>query len=264
MASQVSPDGSVSVVEHFDRLSSNRGWSRLYAVADGLTYHFHVRRRRVLELLPAQLGRVLDVGCGPGVMVEAVLSRGGTFEGRDLSPEMVSEAKEKFGHLDGVSFGEGNIEQLDLSDGAFDQVIAMAVIEYLNEPDRALKEIARVLRPGGTAVITVPKRRHIDKLMVTATAPFRWIAKVLGASSADSLPRLCLQPDELDEAARRTGLIPVAGSQYHFTPFPYPLPRLAPRTFMRLNLPFERWHSSRGRLFSFLAHGYVGYYRKPE
>lgn len=264
MASQVSSDTSVSVVEHFDRLSATGDWSGLYAVEDGRTYHFHVRRQRVLELLPKKLGRVLDVGCGPGVMVEAVLSRGGTFEGRDLSPAMVRESEEKFGHLEGVGFAEGNIEKLELPDNAFDQVIAMAVIEYLKKPDVALKEIARVLRPGGTTVITVPKRRHIDKMMVTATAPVRWLAKVLGASSADSLPRLCLQPDELDDAARRAGLEPVAGSQYHFTPFPYPWPRVAPRIFMRLNLPFERWHASRAALSSFLAHGYVGYYRKPE
>jgi ubiquinone/menaquinone biosynthesis C-methylase UbiE len=54
-----------AVIEHFDNY---RGWSRLYDVADGFNYHFHVRRNRVLELLPQKLGRVLDVGCGPGVM----------------------------------------------------------------------------------------------------------------------------------------------------------------------------------------------------
>ena len=78
---------SGAVVEHFDRLSSTRDWSRLYTVADGSTYHFHVRRSRVLALLPEHLGRVADIGCGPGVMTEAVLTRGGTFEGIDLSPD---------------------------------------------------------------------------------------------------------------------------------------------------------------------------------
>src|SRR3712207_6840612 len=99
-----------AVIEHFDRLSKTRDWSRLYSVADGFTYHFHVRRSRVLELLPEKLGRVAYVGCGPGVMVEAVLARGGTFEGVDLSPEMVAEARERFGGREGVSFKEGSIE----------------------------------------------------------------------------------------------------------------------------------------------------------
>jgi ubiquinone/menaquinone biosynthesis C-methylase UbiE len=256
------PNTSV-VIEHFDKLSANRDWSQLYAVADGRTYHFHVRRRRVLELLPEQLGRVVDVGCGPGVMVEAVLARGGTFEGLDLSPEMVHEASEKFGHLKNVSFKTGNIEALDLPSNYADQIICMAVLEYLKTPERALAEIARVLRPGGIAIITVPKRLHIDHVTISLSLPARRFARMLGASSADELPRLCLQPDELDESARRQGLLPHGGAQYHFTPLPYPLPRVAPQLFMRLNAWFERLYLTRRALPSFLAHGYVGRYRKP-
>jgi ubiquinone/menaquinone biosynthesis C-methylase UbiE len=256
------PNASV-VIQHFDKLSANRDWSQLYDVADGRTYHFHVRRERVLELLPEFLGRVLDVGCGPGVMVEAVLARGGTFEGLDLSPEMVHEASEKFGHLKDVSFRTGNIETLDLPSDYADQVICMAVIEYLKTPDRALAEISRVLRPGGTAIITVPKRLHTDRVTISLAWPIRRLARMLGAASADELPRLCLQPDELDKAARRQGLIPDGGAQYHFTPFPYPLPRVAPQLFMRLNALFERLYLTRRALPSFLAHGYIGRYRKP-
>lgn len=251
-----------AVIEHFNKLSSNKDWSHLYEVTDGKTYHFQVRRNRVLELLPERLGRVLDVGCGPGVMVEAVLARGGTFEGRDLSPEMIREAREKFGHLANANFKEGNIERLDLPDAAFDQVIAMAVLEYLDTPDRALAEIARVLRPGGVAVITIPKRLHIDKMMVAVACPFRSLARTLGIATGDMLPRLCLQPDELDAAAKQAGLIFEGGAQYNFTPFPYPLTRVLPQFAMRLNAPFERWQARRDSLTSFFAHGYVGCYRR--
>jgi SAM-dependent methyltransferase len=264
MSSKVSPTGSAAVVEHFDKLSANGGWSQLYAVSDGKSYHFHVRRARVLEQLPEKLGRVLDVGCGPGVMVNAVLERGGSFEGRDLSPEMVTESMEKFGHLANVNFKEGDIENIDLPDASCDQVLAMAVIEYLASPDKALAEIARVLRPGGVAVITIPKRRHIDKTMVSFTTPFRALARIAGMASGDLIPRLCLQPEELDRAAERAGLIPDGGSQYNFTPFPYPLTRLLPGLSMRLNTPFERWHQTKSALKSFFAHGYVGRYRRAE
>jgi ubiquinone/menaquinone biosynthesis C-methylase UbiE len=251
------------VREHFDRLSTSGDWSRLYELADGFTYHFHVRRSRVLELLPERLGRVLDVGCGPGVMVEAVLERGGTFVGVDLAPEMIREARERFSARPEVSFQLGNVESLDEPAASFNQVLCMAVIEYLESPDRALAEIARVLRPGGIAVVTVPKRVHIDSLTIATTAPVRAVARMLGAGSADRLPRLRLQPDELDDAARRAGLIPDSGAQYHFTPLPYPLPRLAPRLCMRLNAPFERLHATHAALASFFAHGYIGRYRKP-
>ena len=264
MSSRISQTGSAAVVEHFDKLSTNRGWSQLYAVTDGKSYHFHVRRARVLELLPKKLGRVLDVGCGPGVMVNAVLERGGIFEGRDLSPEMVAESMQKFGDLPNVNFKQGDIENIDLPDASCDQVLAMAVIEYLSSPDKALSEIARVLKPGGIAVITIPKRRHIDKTMVSIATPFRALARMAGLAAGDLLPRLCLQPDELDQAAKRAGLIPDGGSQYNFTPLPYPLTRLAPDLLMRLNSPFERWHETRSAFKSFFAHGYVGRYRRAE
>jgi len=264
MSSEISRASGTSVVEHFDKLSANRGWSHLYEVTDGKSYHFHVRRARVLDLLPQKLGRVLDVGCGPGVMVNAVLERGGSFEGRDLSPEMVAESIDKFGHLPNVNFKTGDIENIDLPDASCDQVLAMAVIEYLSSPDKALAEISRVLNPGGVAVITIPKRRHIDKTMVSFTTPFRRLARAAGFGTGDLLPRLCLQPDELDRAAERAGLTSDGGSQYNFTPFPYPLTRLIPDISMRLNTPFERWHETKSALKSFFAHGYVGRYRRTE
>ena len=254
---------SNAVIEHFDHLSSTGSWSHLYSVADGFTYHFHVRRKRVLELLPERLGRVADVGCGPGVMVDAVLSRGGSFDGVDLSPEMAREAREKFGHLSNVSFREGDVESLTLPDSTYDQVLCMAVIEYLAAPRRAMAEIARILKPGGIAIVTVPKRWHIDQLTVAATAPARALMRLFSQGTADSLPRLRMQPEELDKAAVDAGLTPDGGSQYQFTPIPYPFTRISPNLCMRLNLPFEKWHETRTTALSFLAHGYVGRYRKP-
>jgi len=240
----------------------SKDWSRLYANADGFTYHFHVRRQRVLELLPERLGRVADIGCGPGVMTEAVLERGGSFDGFDLSPEMVREGSEKFAGNERVRFQIGNIEALEVPDESYDQVICMAVTEYLRTPNRALSEIARILRPGGIAIITTPKRWHIDRLTIAATAPVRLLARLLGAGTADKLPRLRLQPSELDAAARQAGLAFEAGAQYQFTPLPYPLTRIAPQLCMNLNLPWERLHAARGALPSLLAHGYIGRYRK--
>src|ERR1700752_182804 len=250
MSSPNLPANADSVIQHFDKLSLTRDWSRLYASADGRTYHFHVRRSRVLELLPQKLGRVLDIGCGPGVMTEVVLDRGGVFDGLDLSPEMVREGQEKFGHLPGVHFAEGNIEALNAADTSYDQLICMAVIEYLKTPDVALAEIARVLKPGGITIITVPKRWHISRVTVAATTPVRALARLLGAATADTLPRLRLQPDELDEPGRRPGLIPDGGSQYQYTPLPYPITRVAPNVTMRWNIPFEKLHANRGGFIS--------------
>src|SRR5687768_15155327 len=125
-----------AVVDHFDTLSATGKWSGLYSHLDGTNYHFHIRRQRVLELIPKELGDVLDVGCGPGVMVEAVLKRGGRFTGVDLSPEMVKEATALYGDRPGCKFQVGDVEKLEVPSSSFDLVIAMAVLEYLSSPDR--------------------------------------------------------------------------------------------------------------------------------
>lgn len=252
------------VAEHFDRLAASGTWSRLYDKPDFLTYHFGVRRQRVLELLPDRLGRVADLGCGPGVMAEAVLARGGRLEGIDASPEMVRQATERFGREPGVSFRTGDVERLELPSGEYDQVVCVAVIEYLSTPDRALAEIARILRPGGMAVVTVPQKWHLDKLMVAASAPLRLLGRAFGLGRSDALPRLCLQPAALAAAARRSGLAPDGGALYYFTPIPYPFTRFTPGLAMRINLRFERLWATRSSLLGFLAHGYIGRYRKPQ
>ena len=259
---QKNANNTAAVVGHFDRLSASGDWSRLYKEWDGGTYHFQIRRQRVLELLPATLGEVLDVGCGPGVMAEAVTERGGTLLGIDISPEMVKEAATKYSHLPNVRFELGNTEALAADDESFDQVISMAVLEYLSTADLMFKEIFRVLRPGGLALITVPKRRHIDRFTVSITTPFRTLAKSFVKAQSDDLPRLALQPHELDAAAANAGFELVAGRQYQFTPFPYPLTRIAPNLFMKLNLLFENRPETRNSLLSYLAHGYIGLYRK--
>jgi SAM-dependent methyltransferase len=255
-------DRASNVLRHFDRYSASGNWSAHYANEDGKTYHFFTRRRRVMELLPEHLGDVLDIGCGPGIMVEAVLERGGTFLGADVSPEMVKEGTAAFAGRAGVKFKIDDIENLDLADASFDQIICMGVIEYLASPDRAFSELLRVLRPGGVACVTIPRRWHIDDVAIKATAPGRALMRALGVTGSDTLPRLRMQADELDAVADRAGFLVDGGSHYHFTPVPYPFTRFAPRLAMRANLPFEALHASRGAVPTFFSHGYVGRYRK--
>jgi ubiquinone/menaquinone biosynthesis C-methylase UbiE len=99
----------------------------------------------VAEVAPR---RVLDVGCGTGeIGARIVRELGAEVLAVDLSPRMVDLAREK-----GLEARLADIEELPYADGEFDCVVAAWVIYHAPDRDRAIRECARVLRPGGRLV----------------------------------------------------------------------------------------------------------------
>lgn len=121
--------------------------------------YYHDRRRLVLSLLADRDGGVLlDVGCGPAVMTDVLLARGFEYHGIDLSEQMIAEARGRFAGHNRVDFQVGDVQALPLEDDAFDVVLCLGALEYVPDLDRALDEIARVLRPDGLFVFSMLNR----------------------------------------------------------------------------------------------------------
>jgi SAM-dependent methyltransferase len=95
--------------------------------------------------------RVLDAGCGSGRNLE-VLRDYGNASGVDASPDAVAVARSR-GHQD---VREAIVEELPFSDAEFDLVTCLDVVEHTPDDRRTLRELRRVTRPGGLALITVP------------------------------------------------------------------------------------------------------------
>jgi len=94
-----------------------------------------------------QSAKVLDIGCGTGVLEERLANSGATIMGVDLTEEMVRIAQKKDPEF-ADSFGVGDAENLPFRDGSFDLVVSCYVVKYCSQ-DRLASEVMRVLRPGG-------------------------------------------------------------------------------------------------------------------
>ncbi len=139
-------------------------YARMHELED--EYWWFVARRDLIAglltdlKLPAPL-RILDIGCGTGAMLD-VLAPYGDVVGADYSPEALSYCARR-----GTDSGKrykltrADIRCMPFQSGSFDVVTAMDVIEHIDDDGVALREIARVLRPGGFLLATVPAYRSL-------------------------------------------------------------------------------------------------------
>ncbi len=140
-----------AIRDYFDRTAGQ--YAAYYHQHSQAGYALHSRVQRVLELFDQAGGRVLDVGCGPGVMAGLLAERGCDVVGVDLSVGMVTLAQRRY---PGAHFGVSDIAQLPFPDHSFDAVIAMGVMEYAADERAALGELVRVVRAGGSLMVSFP------------------------------------------------------------------------------------------------------------
>lgn len=166
-----------------------RGYSRAAPLYEALAAPMYAMgiRKLLPRLRPMQMPAILDVGCGTGVnMVEAARWFGPTrlLCGIDLSPGMVEVARAKTAGLGlPAHFTIGDAEKLPYPDATFDLVICNSVLHWFKDRGAALREMRRVLRPGGQTVIICAASPGfqewfglMDTLLKTALGPSASVA----------------------------------------------------------------------------------------
>jgi len=254
-----------AVVEHFDRFAAGDRWSELYDEAKDAyrSYSFLVRKRRVEELSEPVIGpgsKVLDVGCGTGVSAPHYLEKGCEYSGVDISPQMVEQARANV-PWERASFSVGDVESgLAFPDGQFDLLIGLGLLEYLDKLDAAIDEVVRLVKPGGSIIVTVPNRWCVNYISTRCLGPVvttaaRLVRRLLGKrGEPHSVYHRRLGAKALDRMFAERGCAKTGQAYYNLEVAFYPLHRAVPKLACRIKRRVERFQGGWMRIF---ATGYI-------
>lgn len=147
--------------------------------------------------------RVLDVACGTGlaaIPAARLVAPGGIVVGVDLSGRMVETARRRADvrKVRNVRFERMDAERLDLDNASFDVALCSMGLMYMPDPGRALREMRRVLRPGGRVAVSAwgePARCGLDAAFARARADFPadLLPAFFGLGEGDALANACVQ-----------------------------------------------------------------------
>ena len=131
----------------------NPGDRRFPPLMEALQKALYYRRVRMVESVGGgRRGRVLDVGCGRGLLLNVFRQRGWEVQGTELTDEAARYARQ----VAGVPVKVGRLDELGFPDSYFDAVTIWHVLEHVHDPRVALAEVSRILKPGGVVLVGVP------------------------------------------------------------------------------------------------------------
>lgn len=149
----------------FEARNTLEQWDRDYYHPIAVAYYDDAVPR-MIELMGAKPGaNILDAGCGPGVHSIRVARAGYHVYGIDRSLTMLEEARSRIssaGFGDRVELAQEDLTRLSFAEAAFDYVFSWGVIIHIPEVEKALAELARIVRPGGKLALYVTNQAALD------------------------------------------------------------------------------------------------------
>lgn len=221
-------------------------------------YNLLSRRRAVAELLDRlEFDEVLDLGCGSGGYLPLVSAHDCEYHGCDFSESMIDAARERavdIGVADRTSFEVADAADTPYPDDRFDVVFSVGLLEYFEDPDDLLREISRILRPGGGLVLhsysPYPYLNHMWPLLGR-------VKRLIG----DGVAHHRRPKHEVDDIAARHGFELVDWRHSNVNVLPVPLNFVLGGLQERLS---EFLVERNPRNYGYFAVNYIGTYRNEQ
>jgi ubiquinone/menaquinone biosynthesis C-methylase UbiE len=228
-SSEPGAEAQESVNAYFD--SEAPYWDEIYRGDDLQDLIYQRRQDFVLSEVDAcRLGedaRVLEIGSGAGHLTEQLARRAGHIAAIDASQAMVDVTSARLraeGKGERVQVSRADAHTLPFPPASFDLVVAVGVIPWLHSPSQAVNEMARVLRPGGTLVLTADNRARLtsftDPRRVLALPPLKRVYRRLRGMDPSTISRLHA-PRSVDRMLRDAGLRPITRRTVGFGPLSF-------------------------------------------
>lgn len=140
-------------------------WSRIAGVYDLVETVYNgkanARTTDYVASLMEEKDKVLECACGTGMFSVKIAPRAAELTATDFSEGMLNKTRKKCSMLNNVTVENADITALKYDDNVFDKAVAANVVHLLDNPKKAVDELRRVVKPGGTIII--PTYIHFDK-----------------------------------------------------------------------------------------------------
>jgi ubiquinone/menaquinone biosynthesis C-methylase UbiE len=140
---------------------------------------------------------LLEIGCGAGFATAALAMQGYRVDALDSTTAMIDLTTKRLaetGAAERVRIVRGDVRHLPMPNNSFDLVFALGVLPWLDDSVAAVREMARVTRPGGYVLVTADHYLHLDEILDPARAPIlrplrRYLASALRRAKLLSRPQ---------------------------------------------------------------------------
>ncbi len=219
------------VIQYFKAQAINGNWASLYDYNNPISFSFIQRFTKTVNMMKPFKGRILDMGCGTGIMVSVAVENDLKYVGFDAAEEMIEACNKQF--KTNIEKGQVKFYCVDSkdykSDTPFDYAIGMGYLEYFTNPDDCLNEVRGNLAVGGKLILSFPHKNSLDNFGLFLLAPFRKLATLISGKSTPQPPRKYWGKTEALELFSKNGFEVIDTVFYNTSFFHYPFTKITPK-----------------------------------